>query len=140
MHTSIVFLTTAAIAFFWCGSVVAISFLEAWLKFKAPGVTIEIGLGIGRLVFKALNRMEWVLAAACIALQAKGSIQGWLLVAMATLAIETIWLLPALDKRAVAYIAGKPAGRSTVHLAFVAAELTKVVSLAVAGITILNLI
>jgi hypothetical protein len=31
----------------------AISFMEAWLKFKAPGVTLPIS--IGRLVFSALN-------------------------------------------------------------------------------------
>ena len=46
---------------FWLGMVVAISFLEAPLKFRAPGVTLPVGLGIGRLVFKALNVVEVVL-------------------------------------------------------------------------------
>lgn len=44
-----------AVAFVWLGMVVAISFLEAPLKFRAAGVTLQIGLGIGRLVFRALN-------------------------------------------------------------------------------------
>jgi hypothetical protein len=44
----------------WLGMVVAISFLEAPLKFRAPAVTQQIGLGIGRLVFKALNIVEIV--------------------------------------------------------------------------------
>ena len=37
------------------GMILAISFLEAPLKFQAPGITIPLGLGIGRLVFTALN-------------------------------------------------------------------------------------
>ena len=46
----------------WLGMVLAISFLEAPLKFRAPGVTLQLGLGIGRLVFRALNTCEAVLA------------------------------------------------------------------------------
>ena len=40
---------------FLIGAIAAISFLEAPLKFQAPGITIPLGLGIGRLVFTALN-------------------------------------------------------------------------------------
>ena len=32
--------------FIWIGFVSAISFMEAWLKFRASGVTLPIGLGI----------------------------------------------------------------------------------------------
>ena len=51
-----------AAVFLWLGMVLAISFLEAPLKFRAPGVTLPIGLGIGRLVFRALNTVEVVFA------------------------------------------------------------------------------
>lgn len=54
----------SAVVFVWLGTVLAISFLEAPLKFRAPGVTIPLGLGIGRPVFRALNIAETVLAAA----------------------------------------------------------------------------
>lgn len=54
----------AAAVLIWLGMVLAISFLEAPLKFRAPNVTLQIGLGIGRLVFRALNGCELVLAAA----------------------------------------------------------------------------
>jgi hypothetical protein len=47
-----------AVTFVWLGMVLAISFLEAPLKFRAPNVTLQIGLGIGRLVFRALNTVE----------------------------------------------------------------------------------
>ena len=49
---------TTAFVFVWLGMVLAISFLETPLKFRAPGVTMQIGLGIGRLVFRALNVVE----------------------------------------------------------------------------------
>jgi hypothetical protein len=47
-----------ALTLVWLGMVLAISFLEAPLKFRAPNVTLPIGLGIGRLVFRALNTVE----------------------------------------------------------------------------------
>jgi hypothetical protein len=42
--------------------VLAISFMEAPLKFRAPDVTLRIGLGIGRLIFRALNNVEAIFA------------------------------------------------------------------------------
>src|SRR5215472_9853359 len=54
--------TATAAVFTWLGMVIAISFLEAPLKFLAPGVTVRIGLGIGRLVFRGLNTVEAILA------------------------------------------------------------------------------
>ena len=51
-----------AVGCVWLGMVLAISFLEAPLRFRAAGVTLALGLGIGRLVFAALNRVEAVLA------------------------------------------------------------------------------
>ncbi|MEO6792530.1 MAG: hypothetical protein ABI253_05440 [Mycobacterium sp.] len=56
----------AAVVFAWVGMVLAISFLEAPLKFRAPGITLQVGLGIGRLVFRALNAVEIVLAAVVV--------------------------------------------------------------------------
>jgi hypothetical protein len=56
-----------AAVFIWLGMVLAISFLEAPLKFRAPNVTLPIGLGIGRLVFRALNTVEVALAIVILA-------------------------------------------------------------------------
>jgi hypothetical protein len=61
-----------AVACVWLGMVLAISFLEAPLKFRAPGVTLALGLGIGRVVFAALNRVEVVLGAAVLLAAALG--------------------------------------------------------------------
>ena len=48
----------AAVTFVWLGTVLGISFLEAPLKFRAPGVTLPIGLGIGRLVFDSIQHSD----------------------------------------------------------------------------------
>jgi uncharacterized membrane protein YcfT len=60
----------AAVTFVWLGMVMAVSFLEAQLKFRAPCVTLQVGLGIGRLVFRALNANEMIMAAMLAALVA----------------------------------------------------------------------
>ncbi len=59
---SAVHAVAVAVIFTWMGMVIAISFIEAPLNFQAPGVSLPIGLGIGRLVFRALNAIEVVLA------------------------------------------------------------------------------
>ncbi|GAA0914349.1 MULTISPECIES: hypothetical protein [Streptomyces violaceusniger group] len=64
---------TAATAFTWLGMVVGISLLETPLRFRALRADVEqdaeatrLGLGIGRLVFRALNTAEAVLAAVIV--------------------------------------------------------------------------
>lgn len=47
--------------FIWSQLIIGISFMEAWLKFNAPDVSVALGLGIGRIVFRALTSVEWVL-------------------------------------------------------------------------------
>lgn len=51
---------SAFILIFWAGFVSSISFMESWLKFTAAGITLPLGLTIGKLVFHSLNIMEWV--------------------------------------------------------------------------------
>lgn len=46
----------------WIGFVLAISFMEAPLKFQAPSLTLPVALEIGYLVFHALNGVEIGLA------------------------------------------------------------------------------
>ncbi|MFZ1495516.1 MAG: hypothetical protein WAS72_00585, partial [Saprospiraceae bacterium] len=86
--------------FLWIGFVCAISFMEAWLKFKAPGITVQLGLGIGRLVFSALNKVEWILAIAILlnlilSKNIFSSIYSLLyFIPLILLIIQTIWILP----------------------------------------------
>lgn len=125
-----------AAIFLWIGFVCAISFMEAWLKFRAPGITLPLGLGIGRLVFNALNKMEWLFLIVIFSnlVIAKGlglSMQNILvLVPFALLAVQTFWLLPLLDARADLHIQGEQVPASNLHFYYVGMELVKVVCLA----------
>jgi hypothetical protein len=132
----------AAVTFVWLGMVLAISFLEAPLKFRAPGVTIPIGLGIGRLVFRALNIVEAVLAAAVIAAVIAGNlpadVSAFTAVAAALLATQLGLIRPRLSRRSDRVLAaGEDLPRSHAHLYYVAFEAAKVIALAALGTSIM---
>ena len=130
-----------AAVFVWLGMVLAISFIEAPLKFRAPGVTITIGLGIGRLVFRALNACELALAAvvvACFAIKppTKG-IAVAAAVAVVTLLAQVLAVRPRLSRRSDAVLAGGEGPRSRAHWAYVGLEIVKVLALLIAGVSLL---
>ncbi|MGH9123408.1 MAG: hypothetical protein ACRDZ8_01620 [Acidimicrobiales bacterium] len=130
-----------AVIFVWLGMVLAISFLEAPIKFRAPEVTLRIGLGIGRLVFRALNIAEAFFGAALVVALATGRPPGRVSVAaalaMAALVVQLVAIRPRLTKRSDAVLAGHDAPRSHSHYAYIALEATKVAALLVAGILLL---
>ena len=125
--------------FFWGGFVSSISFMEAWLKFRAPGVSLETGLSIGKLIFTGLNRMEWVfvllltllLAPRIKKLPSKYNLLlgGIILI----LVVQTFIFLPALNARAEMIIAGLEPEGSPFHLLFGIAEIIKVLMLLYMG-------
>jgi ABC-type Mn2+/Zn2+ transport system permease subunit len=135
---------SVAAAFIWLGMVLAISFLEAPLKFRAPGVTLQLGLGIGRLVFRALNACEVVLAAVilvgCALDRPSTAALVALVVAVAALVVQLAAVRPALTRRSDRVLAGSDGGqsRSRVHYAYVAFELVKVAALVTAGILLVG--
>ncbi|MCE9519530.1 MAG: hypothetical protein K8R87_08260 [Verrucomicrobia bacterium] len=122
------------ITLLWLGFVSAISFLEAPIKFKA-GVELKDALSIGRLVFHALNRVEWV---CCIIswlivlrlkiVRARGSLI--LLAAItAILAFQTWGLFPTLDTRAIEYLHGNTPPSTWHHPVYIGVEIAKAVLL-----------
>ena len=134
-----------AAIFVWLGMVLAISFLEAPLKFRAPGVTIQLGLGIGRLVFRALNACEIVLAVLVVVALVIGTPSAGViaatLVAIGARRAPGRGGGPGLPRRADAVRAGAgqaKAGRSRAHYYYVGFEVVKVVGLLVGGILLLN--
>jgi hypothetical protein len=123
--------------------VLAISFLETPLKFRAPGITLALGLGIGRLVFRALNRVEAILAIALIAVCAAGlrpSTTSWVLLGIvAVLLVVQIGVLrPQLDRRALQIIAGREVAPSSHHLAYIGLEVAKIALLVALGWTLVS--
>ena len=131
-------LLSISIPLIWCGMIAAISFIEAPLKFKAPGVTLPVGLGIGKLVFHALNRVECILFICWIITSFIGKTTYYDLIIPlligAILRAETFWLLPRLDFRATQIQEGiQPSGKS-LHLYYASGEIIKFILLAGSGL------
>lgn len=130
--------------FLWIGFVSAISFMEAWLKFRAPGITLPLGLGIGSLVFKALNMMEWLFALLIATRfilnrrsETRRSVTQYMIILLLLL-VQTLWLLPALDARIPLYQQGLEVPSSPLHIYYVVAEVIKVTLLFIVGIGFLK--
>lgn len=129
-----------AIAFLWLGMVLAISFVETPLKFRAPGVTIPIGLGIGRIVFRALNTIEGILAAALVATVLVGHAGIAVTVAATVVVVLLIGQVsavrPSLNQRSneVLTESDRRDSRSRAHVVYVTLEVLKVVGLTATGI------
>ena len=122
-----------AVAGVWLGMVLAISFLEAPLKFRAPGITLALGLGIGRLVFAALNRVEVVLAAVIVLGAAFGPHPTGVVVggsaAVVALVAQLVLVRPFLVRRSNRVLNGEQGPRSRAHHAYIALEVGKVLAL-----------
>jgi len=116
----------------WLGMVCAIA-MEAQLKFQAPNVTREIGLGIGKLVFTVLNRAECAFAVLLLvaffisaaARKAQIIFGAILLILLA----QTFWLIPNLIERIDSITGGNAPPDSSVHLFYIAFEICKIILL-----------
>lgn len=129
-------------AFIWIGLVLGISFIESWLKFQAPGITVDLGVGIGRLVFGFVNKVEIVLALILILAlwnctrswgKIKPHLRNTLGLVVLVLMIQTFILLPVMDARADLRLQGEEVGPSFLHIYYVAGEILKVVGLSIFG-------
>ena len=125
------------ITLLWLGFVCAISFMEAPLKFKAPGVEPKQALSIGYVVFHALNRMEWISAALSwiilLRLRVVRTRGTSLLLGAVTLVLlfQTFVLLPVLDSHVAQVIKGGISESTWHHIAYIVADAVKVLLLGV---------
>ena len=118
----------------WIGFVLALSFLEAPLKFQAPSVTTPIGLEIGHLVFHALNRIEWLftilIGVSLYFVVPSNRIIFVALVILMILIVQTVLLFGPLDTRTLAIINGETVPEAAYHLYYIAFEVIKLLTLA----------
>ena len=133
---------SGGLACVWLGMVLAISFLEAPLKFRAPGITLALGLGIGRIVFAALNRVEVVLLVAMGAATVLGPHPPDLVAAVAVVAValgvQLTVVRPLLTRRSNRVLRGEQVTRSRAHHAYIALEILKALALAASAWTALR--
>jgi len=119
----------------WTGMVLGISFIEAPLKFQAPNMTLALGLGIGKLVFGALNKVEIlfsVLLIGWLATQYKNLNTSTLIALVALIviiALQSFWLTPILNARVDNILNDIEVADSNHHFYYVGFEVLKVVLL-----------
>lgn len=118
--------------------------MESWLKFQAPNITTEIGLGIGKLVFGALNIMEFVfmviITSSYIVLFKKRKLQlsSAFLIVITIVLVQTFWLLPTLSQRAELIIQNVQVQKSNFHVVYVLLEIIKTICLFYFGTNLLK--
>ena len=124
----------------WLGMVAAISFLEAPLKFRAPGLELRVGLAIGRIVFRALNIAEvcWAVAIAVCLIIEPQSVTSTILASItgALLVIQLAAVRPRLNRRSDQVLASPPGTdvpHSGAHHVYIVLETLKVAALVALG-------
>ena len=135
------FALIGAISFIWLGALAAISFIEAPLKFQAPGVTILIGVGMGNLVFHALNQLEIILLLLVLAFnffstRKKANLLLILLIGV-LLALQIGYLMPKLDARIALMWRGMELHSNSLHFYYAACEILKMLLLLILGIRVM---
>ncbi len=126
------------VCFLWVGLLIAISFVEAPLKFQAPGISIKLGLGIGKLVFAVINKIELtflILIIFSIITKEKRMSLGIILVSLiaAILLFQSLYLLPALDQRAELILKDRIVPSTFHHSLYIILECIKVLLLVATG-------
>jgi hypothetical protein len=139
--TELALRVAAAATLIWLGMVLAISFLEAPLKFRAEGLELRVGLAIGRIVFRALNIAEVILAVViAVCLTIAPSSRPVLVLAAVTavlLAVQLLVVRPRLNRRSARVLAGHDAPRSRAHHAYIGLEALKLAALVALGAALL---
>lgn len=128
----------AFIALFWLGMLVGVSFLATPVKFEAPSLDLPVALDVGRVTFALFSRIEWIPAVLLLAVVALPRLGVWMIAgaaaAVALLAAEFFWLLPVLDQRVEAIIAGELLPASSHHFLYASAEVMKAFLLLAVGL------
>ncbi len=128
------------VAYVWLGLILGVSFLATPIKFQAESLTLPVALDVGRTTFHAFGKVEWVLTfiLGLLALRSRGEFEpaDWFLVAMVTAIVlaQAGLLIPRLDVRVAAIIAGDTPPPSHLHTIYAGAEFAKALALLFIGL------
>lgn len=122
-----------AVGLFWAGMLVGVSFLATPAKFMAPSLTLPVALEVGRATFAIFERVEQLLVAILLIVAfigpASSLVRLLTVVLVVCVAIEGLWLLPALDARVDQILAGQLPKPSRLHELYIAIDAAKLVLL-----------
>jgi hypothetical protein len=127
----------AWLSFVWFGMSAGISLLETPIKFTAPTITREIALDVGRVVFAALNKAEFIaLVLLLILVRISGRARQLLTACFAVALIQiaqATWLLPELSARTQQIVEGIEPAPSAAHGTYAVLQLLKLALLLYIG-------
>jgi hypothetical protein len=133
LQTSFVDIAHLGVPLIWLGLLVGVSFVATPVKFNAASLSLPVALDVGRATFSMFNNIEWVMLAALVAAVTFSGPSPVPRVATALLAVvlllQSAWLLPVLNQRVAAIIAGNNLPPSPDHLYYIAGDLAKAVLL-----------
>jgi hypothetical protein len=126
-----------ALTLLWAGMLLGIDFVGVPAQFAAPSLARPQGIDVTRHVFTAFGRVEIGLAAVSLllALLLRPDRLLWALLAAVWLvvALESLWLLPALDLRADQVLHGQEPAPGPWHGLYAGLELAKLAALLLAA-------
>ena len=117
----------------WAGLVLGGSLIAAPAKFQAPSLELPVALEVGRAQFLWVGYAEAACCGAMVALLVVSALRGELqrlalilaLSAMLLLAVQRLALMPLLNERTDAIIAGSIVPPSQLHLVFIILEILR---------------
>jgi len=134
----------AWVCLIWFGMTAGVSLLATPVRFTATTLTRPVALDVGRVVFAALNKAEFVaLIILLVVVRLTGKAKElWAFCGILTLILmaQSIWLLPELAARTDLIIAGIEPAPSIVHAAYSTLELSKLLLLLYMGFRSLQLL
>lgn len=134
----------AWVSFIWLGMTAGVSLLATPVRFSAETITRPVALDVGRVVFSALNKAEFIALIIVLVLVRVSGRARELWAAGFALALillaQAIWLLPELAARTDLIISGIEPAPSMAHGAYSILELMKLLLLAWLGFRSLQLL
>ena len=126
------------VSFIWIGFILSISFMEAWVKFRAESLDLPTALDVGRHVFSALNGVERVFSVFLMVVVFYRYTDK-IIVATGVLIFTFIvaqsgYLLPELNENAQLIIQGMQPEKNSVHMMYGVMEVLKLMALFILGL------
>ena len=126
------------VSFIWIGFILSISFMEAWVKFRAESLDLPTALDVGRHVFGALNVVErffsiFLLIVVFYRYNDKVVVGAGVLI-FTFIVAQSGYLLPELDENAQLIMQGMHPEKSSVHVTYIVMEILKISALFVLGL------
>ena len=122
-----------ALALLWAGALLGVSFIATPVKFWAHSLTLPVALDVGRQTFQFFTKLELgtlaLLTALVFASQRDWMPRALMALLAALLALQLVWLLPALDQRVELVLHNQLPAPSHVHQVYIACDAWKFVLL-----------